>query len=220
MTLSGGNLYLAYEQVLRRLGPTLFKEEWIPELTARERWLLADDHNKEPASIIPGNIRYVNVLGDDAPWDSLGELGKARVQHRFIQWQRKQVEKWLDEQAVPIERCAGKRVVNKARFEEAFSRAFPHLAGDQLDANSAAPPKSKRSASIRKRSASQLEHDNWYRGYVAKCKAGGSSPNTLEDEVAARKDLGERCNRDKLRYARKRFAPAEWKYTGKRRQTP
>ena len=119
-----------------------------------------------------------------------------------------------------IECCGGKRFVNKARFEEAFSRAFSHLADEQQDVNSTALPKSERSAPIRKRSASQGEHDTWYRQYVAKCKASRLSPNTSDDEKAARDYFKERYNRDRLRDARRRIALAAWKSRSKRRRMP
>jgi hypothetical protein len=59
--------------------------------------------------------------------------------------------------------------------------------------------------------APQLEVDQWYeQEYVPRCLAEGRSPNTTEDEAAARAHFGKRYDRDKLRSARSRLAKAEW----------
>jgi len=70
--------------------------------------------------------------------------------------------------------------------------------------------------------ASQAEHDEWMKARVKKLLAAGGQSNSPEDEVAARADppdgLGTRNVRERVRKARKSYAPTNWQKTDVRRQ--
>jgi hypothetical protein len=80
------------------------------------------------------------------------------------------------------------------------------------------PPASMAGASLRpsvedKKATARVSKaamDAWYATYVARCVAKGLAPNVLEDEAAARKQFGDRYDRDRLRDARRRLAPSPW----------
>jgi hypothetical protein len=120
---------IRYSEVVFRVGKALFKEEFIPGLLWRDRWLLettgladADDNPYD------GIIGYYSPdpLG---PFADLPELLGVRAKRAFMTWQRQQISSWIDQHKLQVIEGKVHDQVDRAAFEAAFSRAFPSLTG-------------------------------------------------------------------------------------------
>jgi hypothetical protein len=122
------------------------------------------------------------------------------------------------EETKPTERKAAREELAEWQQElDTLMGADPPARSDAATLPAAPEPPSK--ASPKRRVAPQREFDIWYRQHVVRCKAEGLSPSVHEDEKAARDHFRDRYDRDRLRSARRRLAPSNWKATGKRRKT-
>jgi hypothetical protein len=157
---------LSYSTVLRRLGPVLFKGEWIESLTARQRWLIESGPGgrwERNASIMPARVSYVSgstVSTGDREYD------EALRMEEFQQWQHGKIKDWLRRHRVKVTQSE----VDTEQFERAFAQALAAC-------SSAATPSGDREPSTAP-SASHLRRDR--NGHVR-----GQPPQEFHDWVAS-----------------------------------
>ena len=114
---------IPFPDVVRKLGPALFGQDWIGGLTKREQWLLErGPHGGWTGSMMPGGATYT---ARDA-YSSSGDLeyDAARKRRDFRDWQLEQISDWLDEEGVTITPGQDVDLVDKEQFESGFARAF------------------------------------------------------------------------------------------------
>lgn len=120
---------LSYSFIEEIVGRARFRDEWIQDLTHREKWLLERDaasRDEEPASIIRARMTSMNTA-TGRPFEDPSEYGQAKRRSDFMEWQRRGVLEWLETNNVAVSVEGHRKIVDKAQFELAFERAFPNF---------------------------------------------------------------------------------------------
>src|SRR5216684_759524 len=108
--------FISYRQVMMLLGEALFQDEFVKDLTWRERWIL------EETSLFgtPANGYQSEKDAPSGPLAALPEVGVARAKLAFMDWQRNQVSDWLEKRGIQVVEWNGRDVVDRAQFQTAF----------------------------------------------------------------------------------------------------
>lgn len=116
--MSGDGEYLAYDEVVQKLGRALFGDEWIDRLTAREAFVLECSEPEVLASV-PGGVSFAR---DDAP--SMDELRAARTRQSFRSFMVEKIKIWLSLRNIETEVLNGEECFRRLEFDSAYSSEF------------------------------------------------------------------------------------------------
>jgi hypothetical protein len=88
--MSDARKFINYLEVVARVGAAAFKDEFVTNLTWRERWIL------EETGLFGTPETFLNPAKDPkGPFASLPELPAARAKLAYFDWQRNRISDWL-----------------------------------------------------------------------------------------------------------------------------